>query len=340
MDSLPIIGIIIEKRLLLSDMKVVPIFFFLFITATYAQILGCTDPLAKNYNPLATQNNGTCSYSRTKIKPSSSVQLSSVLKETSSLLLWDSLLWTTNDDRDPTIYGIDTAGVIQKKILLPKIANKDWEDVAQDSLYLYVGDFGNNTSGNRNDLYILRIEKESLAQNAKKIDTISFSYSNQNDFRKLKSNTTNFDCEAFVVTDDSIYLFTKQWKRKRTAVYVLPKTLGNHVAQLKESYDVKGLITGATYLPHKKLIALTGYSKTLSPFIFLLYDYKKTDFFSGNKRKLKIAKWFHQMEGITTLEGLHYYLTNENFVRKPIINSPQQLHIFDLSAFLANYLIQ
>lgn len=316
-------------------MKIVPILFLFFITATYGQISGCTDPLSKNYNPLATQNDGSCSYSRTRIKPDFSVQLSPALKETSSLLFWNSVLWTTNDDRDTTLYGMDSTGVIQKKIPLQKIANTDWEEMAQDSLYFYIGDFGNNVSGNRKDLHILRIKKESLAQNTPKIDTISFSYSDQTDFRKAKSNTTNFDCEAFIVTDDSIYLFTKQWKRKSTTVYALPKTPGNHVAQLKESYNVKGLITGATYVPSKKIIVLSGYSKTVSPFIYLLYNYNKSDFFTANKRKIKIALPFHQIEGITTQDGLKYYLTNENFVTKPIINTPQQLHRFDLSQFLS-----
>jgi len=318
-------------------MKILPILFLLFITSTYAQISGCTDPLSKNYNPLATQNDGSCSYPRARIKPDFSVRLSSVLKETSSLLLWDSLLWTANDDLDTTLYGMDTAGMIQKKITLNKIANSNWEDTAQDSLYFYIGDFGNNVSGNRRDLHILRVEKESLALDVQKIDTLSFSYSNQTGFSKSKSNTTNFDCEAFVVADDSIYLFTKQWQAKRTAVYALPKIPGNHVAQLKESYNVKGLITGATYVPHKKIIALCGYSNTLSPFIYLLYDYNKSGVFSGNKRKIKIALPFHQIESIASQDGLNFYLTNENFARKPFFNTPARLHHFDLSEFMSTY---
>jgi hypothetical protein len=314
--------------------KILLLFLFVAAAQGYAQIFGCTDSLSKNYRPLATQNDGSCNYSRTRIKPSFSVPLSIVLRETSSLLLWNSQLWTSNDDRDTRLYGLDTTGVIRKEILLKKITNTDWEEMSQDSLYFYIGDFGNNASGNRLDLHILRVEKESLAQNVQKIDTLSFSYSDQTDFRKSKSNTTDFDCEAFVVLDDSIYLFTKQWKQKKTAVYALPKTPGNHVAQLKESYNIKGLITGATYVQDKKIIALSGYSKRLSPFIYLLYDYNNSNFFSGNKRKIKIALPFHQVESIATQNGRNYYLTNESFIRKPIINSPQQLHSFDLSAFL------
>jgi hypothetical protein len=128
--------------------------------------------------------------------------------------------------------------------------------------------------------------KESLALDVPKIDTLSFSYY-QTDFRKSKPNTSNFDCEAFVVADDSIYLFTKQWKQKRTAVYALPKIPGNHVAQLKESYNIKGLLP-APLICHK-IIALSG-SKML---LFILYDYNNSSF--PARERLNCA--FHQVEG-------------------------------------------
>jgi hypothetical protein len=307
---------------------------------THAQISGCTDPLSKNYNPVATINDGSCEYAPVKIKPKYSVTLDPILKETSSVTQSDSLLWTTNDDTDTTLYAIDTKGTIQNKIQLKNASNTDWEEISQDSLYYYIGDFGNNVSGNRKDLHLLRIEKQSLLQHNPKIDTLSFSYSNQTDFTKKTENTSDFDCEAFVVSQDSIYLFTKQWEQSKTSVYVMPKIPGNYIAQLKESYNVKGLITAATFLPKKKLLVLCGYTTFLSPFFYLLYDYNDSGFFSGNKRKINIALPFHQMEGITTKDGLHYYLTNENFVKKPIIDVPQKLHQFDLSSFLTNYLKQ
>jgi hypothetical protein len=310
------------------------------IVPAQAQISGCTDPLSKNYNPTATINDGSCNYTSVKIKPKYSVKLDAILKETSSLTQSDSLFWTSNDNTDKALYAINNKGVIQNKIQLKNATNTDWEEITQDNDYFYIGDFGNNAFGNRKDLHILRVEKKSFSQNNPKIDTLSFSYSNQTDFTKTKSNATNFDCEAFIVSGDNIYLFTKQWKTKRTSVYVIPKIPGKHVAQLKESYNVKGLITSATYLPEKKLLVLAGYSRFLSPFIYLFYDYNNSGFFSGNKRKINIALPFHQMEGISTQDGLHYYLTNENFAKRPIINIPQKLHQFDLSAFLTNYLKQ
>jgi hypothetical protein len=314
--------------------------FFLFLHATIiqAQISGCTDAFSKNYNSKASINNGSCAYKNLKIKPEFSVRLSDSIKETSGLIAFDDLLWTHNDDHDKTIYGLDSLGKIRRKIILDKLVNHDWEEISQDSLYLYIGDFGNNYKGNRIDLNILKIEKKSFLEGNPIIDTISFSYSDQTDFNPQKSNTTNFDCEAFIVSKDSIYLFTKQWRSSKTSIYVLPNLSGNHIAQLKETINTNGLVTGATYLEAKKLIVLCGYSKLGKPFLYLLYDFKDHDFSSGNKRKIDLKLPFHQIEGVATKDGLHYYVTNENLVRKPILNVPQQIHYFDLSALLNSYL--
>lgn len=303
-----------------------------------AQISGCTDPLSKNYNPNATINNGSCIYKNVRLKPEYSIQLSDSIKETSGLIVFNNLLWTHNDDHDKTIYGLDSLGKIQKKNILEKAVNHDWEEISQDSTHLYIGDFGNNYSGNRKDLNILKIEKKSFLQGNPIIETISFQYSDQTDFSSQKPNKTNFDCEAFIVSKDSIYLFTKQWKSSKTSIYVLPNKPGNHTAQFKNTINTKGLVTGATYLEPKKLIVLCGYSKIGKPFLYLLYDYQNHDFLSGNKRRISITLPFHQVEGIATKDGLHYYLTNESLVRKPILNVPQQLHRVDLSVFLSKYL--
>lgn len=314
------------------------LFFCLIFSSGYAQIKGCTDFLSKNYNPNATVNDGSCLYKNFNIKPEYSIKLSDSIHETSGLIAFDNLLWTHNDDHDKTIYGLDTLGKIHKKIILDKVTNNDWEEISQDSTHLYIGDFGNNASGNRTDLNILKIEKKSFLEGNPIIEKITFRYSDQTDLSAKKPNTTNFDCEAFIVSKDSIYLFTKQWSASKTNIYVLPKQSGDHVAQLKHTLDTKGLVTGATYLEDKKLIALCGYSKIGKPFLYLLYDYRNDDFLSGNKRRITVKFPILQIEGITTQDGLHYYLTNESLVRKPIINVPQQIHRIDLSPVLNSYL--
>lgn len=307
--------------------------FLLIFNASYSQISGCTDSLAKNFNSKATNNDGSCLYENAKIKLLTSLKLSESLKETSGLMAFDNLLWTHNDDHDTTIYGLDSNGKIEKKIKLEKVKNNDWEEISQDSSFIYIGDFGNNYQGNRKDLHILRIEKKSFLLNKPSIDTISFSYSDQTDFSTQKPNSTDFDCEAFVVSQDSIYLFTKQWSQNKTNVYALPKTPGNYIAQLKETLNVDGLITGATLLASGKGIVLCGYSEMLQPFLYVLNEYKNNNFTTGNLRKIKLKLPYHQIEGIATFDGKLFYVTNESFIRKPIINTQQQMHTLDLSLF-------
>ncbi len=307
-------------------------------TSIYSQVHGCTDPQAENYNTISSENDGSCRYKNLKLKPEYSIQLSDSIKETSGLIAFNNLFWTHNDDHDTTIYGLDSLGKIKKKIVLPEVINHDWEEISQDSTHIYIGDFGNNYAGNRTDLKILKIEKSSFLEENPKIETISFSYSDQIDFSTSKPNKTDFDCEAFIVAKDSIYLFTKQWKSSKTAIYVLPNESGTQIAKLKSTLDTKGLVTGATYLEDQKLIVLCGYTKVGKPFLYLLYDFKNQDFLSGNKRRINLKLPFHQVEGIATKDGLHYFITNESLIRKPILNNPQQIHYFDLSSLLGLYL--
>lgn len=317
-------------------MKKIIIVLLLVVSTSYGQISGCTDVLAKNFNPNAKNNDGSCVYASAKIKIKTSIKLKDSLRETSGLMAFDNLLWTHNDDHDNTIYGLDSNGIIKKKIKLENIKNNDWEEISQDSSYIYIGDFGNNFQGNRKNLHLLRIEKKSFLLNKPVIDTISFSYSNQTDFGIQKENSTNFDCEAFIVSRDSIYLFAKQWSQKKTSIYVLPKIPGNYSAKLKETLDVSGLITGSALLNSGKGIVLCGYSGMLQPFLYLLYDYKNNDFLTGNKRKIKLSLPFHQIEGIESLDGKLFYLTNESLIRRPIIKIPPQIHTIDLSSYLKN----
>jgi hypothetical protein len=309
----------------------------LFCITASAQISGCTDPLATNHNAQATINDGSCTYAAASVSPSSSVNLPPAIKETSGLIVWNDHLFTHNDNTDKNIYALDTiSGAVLQSVTLSSVTNQDWEEISQDESHLYIGDFGNNGNGNRTNLKIIKVDKNSLGT-ALVTGIINFSYSNQTSLTATGNNNTDFDCEAFVVSQDSIYLFTKQWVTKMTSVYALPKTPGTHVAQLKATFNVNGLITGATYLEDKNVIVLSGYSNTLQPFLYLLYDFNGHDFFSGNKRKLNVPLAFHQIEGVATKNGLDYFATNENFVQAPFVNVPQKLHRFNLRPYLKTY---
>jgi len=328
-----------EIKLSINIMKkVIQNFFILFFsTAMFSQTNIGKDTLSLKNNSNTYTNNKKIK--RSSIKPLSSIKLDSRLREISGLVYWNTLLWGHNDDTDTNLYSINPiSGVIEHNYLLPNVKNKDWEEIAQDSIYFYLGDFGNNFKGNRVDLHLLRIKKQSLLNDKIAIDTIAFSYSNQVDFEPKKSNTTDFDCEAMVVSKDSIYLFTKQWSSKKTSVYSLPKTPGNYIAKFKETFDVDGLITGATFCERQRLIVLCGYSSFLKPFVYILLDYKGNHFFSGKTIKVGVELPFHQVEGIATVDYLHYFLSNEAFVKKPFVNNLQQLHFIDLTTYLESYL--
>lgn len=304
-----------------------------------AQIMGCTDPLGKNYNPMATVNDGSCEYKSVSVAPEATVNLAAQVEETSGLVLSGDELFTHNDNTDTNIYKLDTAtGAVLQSYPIIGAANQDWEEIAQDSSHFYIGDFGNNLSGNRANLHVLKVSKESVLAGNPQVSRIDFTYSDQTDFSPQGNNDTDFDCEAMIVSQDSIYLFTKQWVSKKTSVYALPKTAGSYTAQIKATYNVNGLITGATYLEDKRLIVLCGYSGMVSPFFYLLYDFNGHDFFSGNKRKVTMGSMsFHQAEGIATANGLEYFVSNEHLAQQPFVNVEQKLHRFDLSDYLSGY---
>jgi len=313
---------------------------FLFIgQGIQAQTSGCTDPLASNYNSSATVNDGSCTYLSANAVSVAEILLPDILPETSGLIHWNNGIWTHNDSDDSNIYSLDTiSGAVLQSFALTGIVNTDWEEISEDMDYIYIGDFGNNFSGNRSDLKILKVSKASVLAGKPEVEFINFSYPDRVTFDRAEPNNTDFDCEAMVVSKDSIYLFTKQWVSSGTALYSLPKTGGTHVAKLKSVYNVRGLITGAVYLEPERLIALCGYNKILEPFIFLLYDFQGTDFFGGNKRKISVELPYHQVEAITTADGLKYFITNENFTQPDFVTVPQALNILDLQQYLGPYL--
>jgi hypothetical protein len=276
-----------------------------------------------------------CGKKNNSIKPARSWLLSDTLQETSGLIYWENYLYTHNDDTDNAIYQLDLTGKITKRIPLAKTKNTDWEDMAQDDHYMYIGDFGNNGTGQRKDLKILRITKASLFSSPK-IDTILFDYPDRILPSMKETNATDFDCEAMVVYKDSIYLFTKEWLSFGTTVYALPAIPGNYRAVKKVTYLVDGLITGAdmTKNENRNILLLCGYSKLLQPFIYLCYDFEQTHFFEGCVKKIAIKLNFHQIEGISLTPEGNVYMTNEYF--KKGIQTPAKLHYFNLKEINKN----
>ncbi|MBL4654635.1 MAG: T9SS type A sorting domain-containing protein [Bacteroidia bacterium] len=91
----------------------------------------------------------------------------------------------------------------------------------------------------------------------------------------------------------------------------MPKTPGIYIASLKDSFDVNGMITGAT-INSDSTICLIGYDDT-DPFIWLLFNYTGSNLLSGNKRRIDLLGMGEfQTEAIGFVDGSKYYISNEN----------------------------
>jgi hypothetical protein len=253
------------------------------------------------------------------------------IQESSGLLVFDAMLATHNDsDNSPELYFLDSVSLeIRKRVRISNAVNTDWEDMAQDEDYIYIGDIGNNT-GSRRDLKILKISKSEIASSETlKADIISFSYEDQKEFRSTPNS--DWDAEALYAGRDSLWIFTKQWQSQGTAVYAIPKTPGAHRAVRKANLEVAGLITGACAMVDPSGILLSGYSRQLQPFVVFLQvqdDHKGPGFKTEN---MQVAIAFAQAEGIAASENGSVFLSAEAFSNR-LITLPAGVYKFSMDS--------
>ncbi len=332
----------------------------LFVLQGHSQVPGCTDPLANNFNLSATINNGSCTYNTTAYTPPLKVDpISDTLIETSGLQWAANYLWSFNDGGGAAaIYRIDTlSNALLQRVYLQGAANIDWEDIAFDGTYFYIGDFGNNANGARTDLKIYKFPLSAIPDHTSnpvvtiptaQISIINFSYSNQPQPPVPgSSNNTKFDCEAMIVDEGKIHLFTKNWIDINCTHYIINNTVaGTYTATPAETLATNFLVTAADKAPGNKVVALLGYqnSGTASHFLYLLSGYTADNYFSGNKRKIDLpdVTVMGQAEGICFKNGYYGYISSEKFVR--IIGGfpftvTQKLRAFDIRIYVSGLLL-
>lgn len=319
---------------------ILPVLLLLLINPSiiFAQA-GCTDPLATNYDAQALVNDGSCVYPPASLSVTELTGLATPLfDETSGILIQNNNLWTHVDDSNTNLFRVDsTNGAMLQQLTLTNTSNNNWEDITGSQDYIYVGDFGNNY-GNRTNLRIYRIPTTSVNDTTYTCtaDTISFTFSDQTDFTPAPDNT-RYDCEAFVFYNDSLHLFSKDWVTKWTRHYALDPSPGQHVAELRDSFYVDGLVTSAA-IRHDGVLVLLCYDNVIPGpcFAWMFYDYPGSEFFNGNKRKFSIgsAVTYGQTEGICLNENGYGYITNERFTYS-LINVPPKLWSFDLSPYIS-----
>jgi hypothetical protein len=179
------------------------------------------------------------------------------LKESSGLAFFPPRSFLThNDDTDPALYRVSPEGKTLQKWWVGR-PNKDWEEICRgDSGLYYLGDIGNNSQSGR----ILKIHILEPARNRCR-GTIWFTYPDYRRCSLLRPGSWDFDCEAMVWQNDSLYLFTKNSDERSTHVYALAARPGRQYPVFKQRLSILGVVTGAGLRPDGRELALLTYGK-------------------------------------------------------------------------------
>ncbi|MBP0902928.1 T9SS type A sorting domain-containing protein [Mariniflexile gromovii] len=253
------------------------------------------------------------------INPAEKLALPSTLSESSGAIFFNGKLITHNDSGgENKLYELDTiSGQITRTVTITNATNVDWEDITQDDTYIYIGDIGNNVSGNRTDLKIYKLSKNDyLSSTSVTAETIAFSYANQTNFTASSPNTTEWDAEALVSFDAThLIIFSKNWVNNNTKAYLVPKSPGSYqLTPLAASLNSGGLITGGTYNPFTGKLYLIGYTSFLQPFIWVCANFNGNNVFSGTNTQTSLSSFgFEQVEAITFVNENRYFVTSESF---------------------------
>jgi hypothetical protein len=251
------------------------------------------------------------------------------LKEVSGLYVAapDSLWWQNDGDNPSELLCTNRVGELVEKIALPKLQNRDWEDLTHDDKgNIYIGDFGNNNN-NRKDLCIYIFNRFS-----KKIDSITFHYPDQKLFPPSNERDWAFDCEGFFWYKDALHLFSKNRLQKgdyTTKHYVLTATAGKQTARLIETLALpKRVVTGAAISPDGKTVALLSYDYNhflgLVPYtvssVFLYTNFEKKaselSFSTANVRQKRVKGWLSpsQYEAIDFIDANKLIVATERII--------------------------
>lgn len=246
------------------------------------------------------------------------------IKETSGLNFFNGKLYTFNDSGNQSeLFEIDQYSGNITNILKINAENKDWEALANDGNYFYIGDFGNN-AGNRKDLKIYKIRFQAAEINNDEVKIIDFYYPEQTDFAS-KNIDTDFDAEAMIYLNGKLHLFTKEWSSKSTSHYVIdPQIYNSQKAEKTESYKTDFVVTDASYFDKK--LYLIGYTKKTEVFLDIFDESEPGIFFKSPPKHYYLGSSLSigQIEGIAVNEeGI--YISGEKF-HSPIGGAKQSFY--------------
>jgi hypothetical protein len=255
------------------------------------------------------------------ISLSNIASLTSILSESSGItFIAPNRLYTHNDSGgNDEIYEIDSLGNLIRTININNANNNDWEDITHDDLNnIYIGDFGNNNN-DRTNLRIYKITNPTnVIGNNMTASVIQFSYPDQAQFPPLPAKR-NFDAEAFVWYDDSLFIFTKN----RTSpfngyckMYKIPAAPGTYTAEICDSILLCNgaqsdcWVTSAAISADKSHLALLNNNK-----IWWFSCFNGSAFFKGAVATINLNT-STQKEGITFKNDDEVFISDE-FSRLP-----------------------
>ena len=237
------------------------------------------------------------------------INLPDELNETSGLEAIDNELITFNDSGgEAKLYYLNQNGSIVYEREIIGASNIDWEDITLDSSFIYIADIGNNLD-RRKDLNIIKVPIDK--KDTSSFQLIEFFYPEQDRF-DTPYDSSQYDAEALVSINDSLYLFTKNKLKVLTEVYRLPKEVGSYKAEKVGIISTESIITSADYNSLTKLLALTStvdfnnYSlQTIENF-----DINRLTNLKINTNLISVGK--SQIEAIKIIDSNNFWVSSED----------------------------
>ncbi len=245
--------------------------------------------------------------------------------------------WSHNDSGgEPELYHFSEDGTLLHTLKISNAENIDWEDITLASNgRMFIGDFGNN-GNDREDLKILIVNINNLSPgfNLRNASTINFSYAEQTAFPP-NNNKKNFDAEAMVYKNDSIFIFTKNRTQPfdgKCYQYYLPAIPGNYQINRSDTLfiagaDVESRVVGADFDSITNKLALLTSTKVL------IFQPNTSNTLLSNTSTIRSFIDITQKEGICWGDSCKLYFSDE-YVEA--LNVGGKLYNAELCAALGN----
>lgn len=235
------------------------------------------------------------------------------IKESSGLIKIKDRFYSFNDSGGKnSLYSFHSDNPADvKELTVFHSFNYDWEAITNDAENIFIADIGNNF-GSRDTLSIYKIKESSLGKSVSIPELIQFSYVEKTSaYSNCWKNP--FDCEAMIIRNDSIWLFTKNWQDESSWIYKIPDKPGYHSIKSSFSINPEMLVTDACYDKKNDKLWLIGYHHYYPVIYKYFFDsgipVPEAKFTLKNHRGL-------QTEAIYVDEDGRVYFTNEKSIKK------------------------